>query len=236
MNVELDQLRSILQIYLETKVSLFSFDQLSTDLIGLFPATWISLLRPGFTMKDRINSIWSPAGERGEQISQILNRGCEDLLLLHAPKSAFEIRICYLFRLSSSFSCLVGNPPVEGETLANCTRVFPHFPESYESFTKIHNGLSVDGGSTGLLLLSEINLISQHLSYQSDLGEINPKFNSLLLFSGDGFGNMQCYDLEQPLNGDYVTVFWDHEAQDIYNPQSFWNYLEKFLQVTRGSF
>lgn len=127
MNVELDQLRSILQIYLETKVSLFSFDQLSTDLIGLFPATWISLLRPGFTMKDRINSIWSPAGERGEQISQILNRGCEDLLLLHAPKSAFEIRICYLFRLSSSFSCLVGNPPVEGETLANCTRFFPIF-------------------------------------------------------------------------------------------------------------
>lgn len=134
------------------------------------------------------------------------------------------------------FQLLGWQPPCRGGDLSQLHKIFPHFPESYESFTKIHNGLSVDGGSTGLLPLSEINLISQHLSYQSDLGEINPKFNSLLLFSGDGFGNMQCYDLEQPLNGDYVTVFWNHEAQDIYNPQSFWNYLEKFLQVTRGSF
>lgn len=230
MKETLENLKSRLQIFFGGNISLLPFDELPNHLVKALPFTK-SILNPEFSTEKRIDLIWSPALDQGKRISNLIKQACEDLLLIYMPDIPSPIRICYLYRQSHDMHCLVGNPPVTIETGDKNSIMRTYVPETFMSFLKIHNGLSVNGnGAIGLFPRNDINLISKHPDYQIDDIRQYSISNALLLFSGNGTGDLQCFDLTQPVGNDFLTVLWDHETREIYNPENFWDYFERFIK------
>ena len=235
MNNVVNEVKSKVQIFMGEDISLLHFSNLPDDILGILPDVWAKLAVEKLTTKDRIGIIWSPAMEEGEQIGQVICSGCEDLFLLYSPRSAIPVKMCYIYHQLTSYHCLVGNPPNNLEPLVNAANIIA-VPYSYRLFAKIHDGFCVDGDSSmGLYPTKELTLISQHPDYQIDEIINEPKSNSLLMFSGNGLGDLQCYDLDQSIDHDYYTFFWDHETRNIYKPQLFWDYLASFIREKFGS-
>lgn len=236
MSEELTELLNFLQMNLGGEVSLYSIDTIPPHLFRLVPSIWQNLFDLNLTTKERINRIWKPALERGNRISRILSEGCKDLLFLYSRRSEFPIRICYLYCEASSFHCLMGNPPTIQKRNQKHLENNLNIPESYELFTHIHNGLTINGnGANGLFSLNELSFVSQYLGSLINATEIEAEWNSLLIFFGNGSGDLQCYDLDRPLGEDFFTYTWDHETRKIYNPISFWDFLELFISTEMGA-
>lgn len=146
------------------------------------------------------------------------------------------IDFIHLFRLdetlgSSNYSGWFGLlPATEDDIIQNETRLGITIPQSYRDFARVHNGFLHNGwGSLGLKPLHTLYFVrnvdkSNYLDHGFDFGRI-------LAICGDGAGNEQCYDLDQPLDkDDRLTFDWDHETRRLTKPQPFWAFLEKFIK------
>lgn len=232
----LEDLLIRLRIFMETEVYLFPFHDLSHDIVSKFPPSWSFLTNSKFDFKENINYLWKPAKENGHRISNILGQSCEDILLLFAPKTTHPIRICYLYHRSSGLHCWIGNPPSsKDDHFITISNSIIQLPTSYQLISKVHNGFNSEGNkAVGLYPINNLSIVSQNLEKLKIDVDIEAKWAKLLDFCGTGTGDRQCYDLESQIDGDFITVSWDHEALLTYHPQTFWIFFEHFLIEKMG--
>lgn len=125
---------------------------------------------------------------------------------------------------------LAGLPVNREESTLISNRAGIHLPSSIQEFYSIHDGLLENGnGAIGIKPLQQLCRLSEHTSRKELEADKNYARENLLEFSGDRFGNMQCFDLTHQIGkGDNLTVTWDHETHELTRPMSFRGYLKDF--------
>jgi hypothetical protein len=223
------------EIFMKTNVDWFDLYSYPSEISPLIPELWRPITEKRLPCLKAIEYIWRPIGDYGAQIARILSKNCSELRFLYAPKDKIPIRLCYVYNPRSLGSewihCWVGNPPI-GNDLQNVNaNISWPIPNSYKLFTKIHNGLTRNGNKAeSITSSSDLRFFSktdpfpkENISYK--------KPGELLEFSSDGEGNLQCFDFDQPQGDDFLTVLWDHETQETYNPIDFWSFIMHFLNL-----
>jgi hypothetical protein len=227
----LDELLIRLRIFMETEVYLFSLNDLSHDVVRMLPSSWSFLTDSKLDYKEKIIYLWKPAKEDGQLIGNILVQNCEEILLLFAPETTFSVRICYLYYRPSGLHCWTGNTPsTKDDHFINISNSVIQLPTSYQLMSRVHNGFNSEGNKAiGLYPITNLSIVSQNIESLNIDVDIATKWTKLLEFCGTGTGDRQCFDLENQVDGDFITVHWDHETQRTYHPQTFWNFFENFL-------
>jgi hypothetical protein len=229
------QLASVLELFLQEKVQLFSRGcGAIADLDVKIPPSWTQALSLESSIADSIARIWSPISNCINDSLNILTDHAIDISLAVSPTATSPPRLLYILKGTArdTFGWLASLPATE-ENIVRCeARLGVKLPQSYRLFSQVHNGFLLDGASTvGPRPLNGLFFISTLFQCESTPHD----FSQLLAFSGDGAGNEQCYDLARSSdNSDYLTVDWDHETQETGAPQAFWRYFDKIVARRKG--
>ncbi|MDH5507706.1 MAG: SMI1/KNR4 family protein, partial [Anaerolineae bacterium] len=125
----------------------------------------------------------------------------------------------------------LGGLPIEKREIISVEQKLAiNLPSSLKLFSNIHNGFLLDGASAfGVRPLNSLFCLDDYDIF-SDLDiDYDPK--KCLAFCGDGAGNEQCFSINHPIHeNDYMTYDWDHETRELTKPQSFWDFLERFIK------
>ncbi len=210
-----------------------------SELSGTIPAAWLAALSGRQRLAEDLHTLWQPAGPEAQPFVQHLTDQTVDLAMAVAQSPAFTPSLLYLNRRKSEngwhyFTWLAGLPATSLQLSGQSARLGVSIPLSYQRFVAVHNAFCVDGHSmVGPAALERLMRLSDLIDAQP--AELGYDTRQVLLFSGDGGGNEQCYNLALPLaDDDFMTVDWDHETRELNTPMTLWAYLEDLVQREGG--
>ena len=132
-----------------------------------------------------------------------------------------------------NFETVEPSGPVSEEAITSAERQLGiQFPPQYREFLSAFGSGGVDSEDfIGLGGAEHLDIVKLALRLRS---RINPLPSRLLPLRGDGFGNYDCFDINQPTSGgEFAIVQWNHEAGDEqeYKPlaESFDDWFESIL-------
>lgn len=233
----IDRIRDAIRIFLQQDVELLPPERIPEKYLGLIPKAWKFMMNHQVKTSEIIQELWSPIQDYAPRVIQIMQDYCSEIRMVVPNEGNTPVMLCYLLRVpyrqKYRIHCWVGKPPRDALSMTETESKHLQFlPHSYNVFTHIHNGFSVEGNEFHGLFPGK-NLIPLSSRKELEVDEtqsLSLRLNRLIEFSGDILGNRQCYDLDQPIeSNDFMTTFWDHETRQNYDYQNFWDYLNKFF-------
>lgn len=209
-----------LEVFLQAKVLLFFREDLFH---ANFQQPWSHKFFSNLSVAELIAEIWKPVQEYSKDFVDSFAHSVLDVVLVVSPEGKFPTSLMYvikrIWRDQAIFDCWLAGPPATNEDfVTHEVRLGLQIPFSYKVFSGVHNGFVEDGNyGKGYLSLDRLFSLAE-FDYKDCLG-----------FYNDGGGNMQVYHTTMPFaDNDYMTVDWDHESREIYKPETFWAFLERF--------
>jgi hypothetical protein len=187
------------------------------------------LLLSEITTQEVVKKLWEPAQAYAGSAVEKLGENVADLTLAFYPERSLPASLCYIMEKKDFYESWCAGSPATDEDFDTVERKLGlKLPSSYKLFSSIHNGFAKEGnygcGFSSLERLDYLNGLKD-FSWSSGGGSAD----RLVIFFGDGGGNLRCYHLDMPVNGDdFMTVDWDHETGEIGDPQPFWSFFEDF--------
>lgn len=218
---ELKELIRPLEIFRQTKVTLLFRGDNAISTIANIPPRWQQLLTSDMPVSQAISQIWAPVADYTPTLITHLIDSIQEVALLLSSTNFKLIGLWYIqnkvWNNQVFWSSWLGELPATEATIANLEkRLSIQLPSSYRLFSTIHNGFTENGNyGKGFLPLDRLSRLS--------------KFNKeeVVEFYSDGGGNIHGYHLAMPDNiGDWMTIDWDHEMDELSHPQTFWQFLE----------
>ena len=221
-----------LELFLRKEIELISWKHgIDSTLRDQLPEQWVEIIIGGGSIGSVINEIWMPIKRmtRGF-VSRLENLTVDLKIVLEEPNNAVQ-GLFYVTRSDGPIDgWFAGLPITYPEIESWNAQMEITLPSSIHSFFEIHNGLLENGnGGIGVYPLDQLVKLSEHdylKAYDSDIAYERENF---LEFASEPTGDVRCFDLTQESGkGDYLTIHWDHETQELSNPYSFWRYLKDF--------
>ncbi len=134
----------------------------------------------------------------------------------------------------SSTTLLVGAPPTDDPRLGEApAKEHWRVPASIAALYRVHNGFGLLNHAWGWQNAANAILPNRHLSVMTHMNDVVAEQNTpvdydfldLLEFYNDGSGNGRHFHRQSKDDADPSTVDWDHEMREIFEPQSFWDFL-----------
>ena len=224
MNVPEDafkEIESIQGIFLQ-KIQIIPRSQVEfLHSFPLIPAAWIACLKQKEYSSTMMRQIWAQVDGYLPNAVSLLLRRVVDIGLTVALNTSKVHGLTYFLKHESdkgtSYQGWLGGLPVSDGDVATFEKDSNlMLPQSYRRFCSVHNGLLWNGNrGMGYLPIHEL------IAWKSVLG-----------FYSDGAGNLQGFDLTQPIDDDdYLTVDWDHETDELTGCMDFWEFVERRFAV-----
>jgi hypothetical protein len=203
-----------LEMFLQDKIEIIFREQTEiSQYIPDLPHTWNSYFSSNIPLAEAIHVIWKDLVET-KLLTTFVD--CINDLGLTITIRGNVIGLSYIIKHNDEKrifyeSWLGGIPATETHFIEFEKTNGSPLPSTYRSFCQIHNGFLKNGNAgAGYLPISKLALHQR-----------------ILPFYGDGSGNLQVYNFEEPIGiDDYLTYDWDHETNELSKPNTFWNFVE----------
>lgn len=219
-------LKRRIETFQEDKVDIFPRTEIARFDVPKHWKRWLS--NPQFPIEKIIYQLWQPTSGAGRKIAELLSRRIIDIYVLSLQRGLLNLGYIFQVELSEYVntyleSWIAGLPFIDSENI--------NLPSSYGAFSRVHNGFLLTGNfSVGFLPVEHLRPLKTRMEQVNLPGSLEYDPETLVEFCRDGLGNIRCFDYSKPIgNGDFLTVDWDHEALQIGNPLTFWEFAEEFI-------